>query len=170
MIRRLGLVLVASGLLAVALQVSASLSPTFGLVDEVRVELALVGEIPSGESHTLFFKDPAADAGQTRFAICGGFVPACVGKTYVLHFTQLPAGSAFSYRFERIAADGAVTTYFRGSGVVGEVSVIQAQFRYSTLPNTALLAGAPSTVVPVAIGILITFQIGRVMLRRRAPG
>jgi hypothetical protein len=148
----------------------ASSSRAAAQTGEVRAELTLIGDVPAGEIHGMAFDDPAANWGQTGFTVCGGTAPACAAKTYDLQFTQLPEGSTFTYRFERIAPDGTVTAYFKGTGVVGEVDLIQAEFRYGTLPNTSLVGQrtrAPAWPVGlvVVLAVPLAWAVGRRILR-----
>lgn len=139
----------------------------------VDYQLTVSGSVPSGEIHTLFFEDPAAHLGQTQFAICGGSAPACAATVYTGSMTQLPMGSSFTYRFERVGPDGTVTAYFQGTGVVGEVAEIRAEFGYGVeLPDVAMAAPVSAPWVPlglVALGLAIS-AAGAVRLRQAHPG
>lgn len=132
----------------------------------VEVKLTLYGDVPIGEIHRLHF-DPG-HVGVTDFVICGGSdSEPCTRGTYSGRYGGLDRGAAFGFRFERIAPDGSVSVYYRGTGVVGEVTLVTAVFRYGTLPNTATsMESVPAVALPLVVSLVAAVPLLLVMRRR----
>lgn len=145
--------LIGPGLLAALLMGQPSQVAALGS-GSVDTQLTLFGNVPPSEIHQLFFEDPAAHLSQTLFTICGGAGPACAATRYLGQMSQLPDGSAFTFRFERIASDGTRSIYFQGTGVVGQVPWIRAEYGYGTVPNTAAIRLSHVPVWPIAVGMV----------------
>lgn len=142
--------------------------PTSAKEGILTFRLTISGEVPSGETHVLFF-DPG-NAGQTLFAFCGEFARPCATGTVERGFSGLEPGTSFAYRFQRVARDGSVTVYLRGTAVVGEVGLVYAVFTYGAVPDTAVSQPHGATgagLFPAALVVTGLVAIGVAGRRQR---
>jgi hypothetical protein len=158
---------------------------------ETNFNLTINGPSPVGETFQLILLTPTNKGGQP-LVFCAPNVPPTPtqgpvlpcqggGKTYSITWST-PAGLKASYRFERVAADGAVTILWQGTftarvggPLVSQQQTFNVTYNVATLPNTAMApkADRPEAVLPaLGMGMLLiaaTLLVGTARRKREQP-